>query len=165
MRARLLEYEWPGNVRELRNVIERMVVRAHGGIVGVSELPADVRLTPLAGSSTATDGNGSAGVTETPSDVLADAVARELFVRISVNRESFWHVVHDAYMSRDLTRDTLRRVVRLGLDQCGGSYVLLIDLFHMRKDEQKRLVGLPAQARLPGLDAGGAAPRNDPRHQ
>ncbi len=141
VQARLIEYEWPGNVRELRNVIERMVVRSHGGIVGVSELPTDVRLTPQVGSSTATTSSGSAGVTETPVDVLADAVARELFVRISVNRESFWHVVHDAFMTRDLTRDTLRRVIRLGLDQSGGSYALLVELFHMRKDEQKRLVG------------------------
>ena len=32
-RARLLQHDWPGNVRELRNVIERLVVRAHGGTV------------------------------------------------------------------------------------------------------------------------------------
>ncbi|MBL8140530.1 MAG: sigma-54-dependent Fis family transcriptional regulator [Acidobacteria bacterium] len=141
-RQRLLTHQWPGNVRELRNVIERMVVRAHGAIVHIGELPADVRLTPHAGAAS-TNGNGHAKTTahESPVSALADAVARELFTRITANRESFWHVVHDAFVARDLTRDTMRRVVRLGLEQCGGNYGLLVEMFHLRKDEQKRLVG------------------------
>lgn len=35
----LSEYSWPGNVRELRNVIERAVVLARGGEIGVEHLP------------------------------------------------------------------------------------------------------------------------------
>jgi DNA-binding NtrC family response regulator len=37
--GRLESYRWPGNVRELRNTIERAVVLAGGGIVGVEHLP------------------------------------------------------------------------------------------------------------------------------
>ena len=37
--ARLLTYTWPGNVRELRNVIERAVVLAGAGELGVEHLP------------------------------------------------------------------------------------------------------------------------------
>ena len=36
---RLLEYEWPGNVRELRNTIERAVILAGSGQLGVEHLP------------------------------------------------------------------------------------------------------------------------------
>lgn len=36
---RLLEYRWPGNVRELRNTIERAVVLAGDGELGVKHLP------------------------------------------------------------------------------------------------------------------------------
>jgi DNA-binding NtrC family response regulator len=36
---RLLEYRWPGNVRELRNTIERAVVLAGEGDLGVKHLP------------------------------------------------------------------------------------------------------------------------------
>jgi two-component system, NtrC family, response regulator AtoC len=37
--ALLSAYEWPGNVRELRNVIERAVVLAGGGAIGLEHLP------------------------------------------------------------------------------------------------------------------------------
>jgi DNA-binding NtrC family response regulator len=38
MRA-LSEYRWPGNVRELRNVIERAVLLANGGVIHARDLP------------------------------------------------------------------------------------------------------------------------------
>ena len=37
--SKLSTYSWPGNVRELRNVIERSVVVARRGILGVDSLP------------------------------------------------------------------------------------------------------------------------------
>ena len=37
--ARLLAYDWPGNVRELRNTIERAVILAGGGVLGIEHLP------------------------------------------------------------------------------------------------------------------------------
>jgi hypothetical protein len=43
-------------------------------------------------------------------------------------------------MARDLSRDVLRRLVRLGLDQTGGQYSGLCSLFHLRRDEVKRLM-------------------------
>ncbi|MBI5068088.1 MAG: sigma-54-dependent Fis family transcriptional regulator [Deltaproteobacteria bacterium] len=39
----LTGYPWPGNVRELENAVERAVAVAHGGRVGVKDLPDDVR--------------------------------------------------------------------------------------------------------------------------
>ncbi len=37
--TRLEEYKWPGNVRELRNMIERAVILAGSGMLGVEHLP------------------------------------------------------------------------------------------------------------------------------
>ncbi|MBI3682254.1 MAG: sigma-54-dependent Fis family transcriptional regulator [Acidobacteria bacterium] len=34
----LCSYDWPGNVRELENVVERGIVLAHGGIIGVEQI-------------------------------------------------------------------------------------------------------------------------------
>jgi len=42
MRA-LSEYQWPGNVRELENTIERVVILSHGDVIGIEDLPAEVR--------------------------------------------------------------------------------------------------------------------------
>jgi transcriptional regulator with PAS, ATPase and Fis domain len=37
--TRMEEYKWPGNVRELRNTIERAVILAGSGMLGVEHLP------------------------------------------------------------------------------------------------------------------------------
>ena len=36
-------YTWPGNVRELRNLVESMVVLAHGRMIRPEDIPAEVR--------------------------------------------------------------------------------------------------------------------------
>jgi len=39
----LVEYSWPGNVRELRNLIESMVVLAHGAEIEAGDIPPAIR--------------------------------------------------------------------------------------------------------------------------
>ncbi|MEP6778661.1 MAG: sigma-54 dependent transcriptional regulator, partial [Gemmatimonadaceae bacterium] len=39
----LIEYAWPGNVRELRNLIESMVVLAHGREIEAADIPFNIR--------------------------------------------------------------------------------------------------------------------------
>jgi DNA-binding NtrC family response regulator len=41
--ATLQRYRWPGNARELQNVIERAVLLGKGQIIGVEDLPANLR--------------------------------------------------------------------------------------------------------------------------
>ena len=45
--AQLQSYDWPGNVRELRNVIERAVILAHGGVLEF-DLPIATQAAPAA---------------------------------------------------------------------------------------------------------------------
>ena len=35
----MMSYDWPGNIRELRNTIERCVITAEGGSIGLKQLP------------------------------------------------------------------------------------------------------------------------------
>jgi DNA-binding NtrC family response regulator len=42
-RAALLAFDWPGNVRQLRNTIESAVVLVRGPVVGLDDLPPNVR--------------------------------------------------------------------------------------------------------------------------
>ena len=44
--ARFCGYAWPGNVRELENVIERALVLGRDTLIGVSDLPPDLRGAP-----------------------------------------------------------------------------------------------------------------------
>jgi len=39
----LTAYEWPGNVRQLQNVIERCVVLSSGEVIGVEDLPLEIK--------------------------------------------------------------------------------------------------------------------------
>jgi len=42
----LVDYEWPGNVRELENTIERLVVMSARKVIGLSDLPLNIRNRP-----------------------------------------------------------------------------------------------------------------------
>jgi transcriptional regulator with PAS, ATPase and Fis domain len=126
----ICRYGWPGNIRQLKNVIERLVVRAHESAVTVADLPPEIRQLAVAPVDPAL----------APAEALAERLARDLFGRMMETRESFWKVVHDPFMARDLTRDTLRRVVRLGLEQAHGRYADLVPLFNITKDDTKRLL-------------------------
>jgi two-component system NtrC family response regulator len=40
----LMEYSYPGNVRELKNMIERMVILSNDRIIGVEDLPLEIKM-------------------------------------------------------------------------------------------------------------------------
>lgn len=59
----LKAYGWPGNIRQLENVVERMVLMADGPVLGVADLPDELR-----GSLTSMlDGGEGDGSAESPS--------------------------------------------------------------------------------------------------
>ena len=59
-------YDWPGNVRELENAVERAVVLSRGNIVGVEDLPPEVRT----GTGAAADGKTMLFAVGTPLDEI-----------------------------------------------------------------------------------------------
>lgn len=125
----LLSYAWPGNIRQLKNVVERLVVRARRGMVTVADLPPEVRRLAVAPANPAL----------APAEALAEQVARDVFGRMIEGRESFWRAVYDPFVTRDLTRDTLRRIVRLGMEQVDGDSAGLPPLFNVAPDSRKLL--------------------------
>ena len=123
--AMIESYKWPGNVRELKNVAERLVVRNSEGAIEVTDLPMNMRVEPQAL-------RASAPGIRTTADVLYD--------RLVQGRESFWSTVYAPFMSRDMTRDDLRALVRKGLEQTAGNYRLLTVLFNMPEGDYKRFL-------------------------
>ena len=77
-----------------------------------------------------------APVTKTARPVPDDAVRPD-----GDGRQSFWSVVYAPFISRDLTRDDLRAIVRKGLEQTSGNYSVLVELFNMPQDDYKRFLG------------------------
>ncbi len=124
---RLMSYDWPGNVRELRNVVERVVLRLDGNKVGFDDLPE-----ALGQAATRPHPPGA------PSEIRP--LERELLARMIDEGECFWSVVHQPFMERDLTRENVREVVRLGLEQCHGCYTSLTEKFNMQAADYKRFM-------------------------
>ena len=122
----LTEYSWPGNVRELENVIERCVVTGRSEVIGIDDLPLEVR-TPT-------------NVGLRPKRERRKTVADELFKRLLEERESFWNVVYPLYMQREITRGNVRDVVRKGLEEARGNYKIVARLFNMEQRDYKRFL-------------------------
>ena len=127
----LMAHRWPGNIRELRNVVERVVLKVNGRPVRPADLPPDVfGPTRTAVSASETSAPASTG----PSQV------EELAGRMLKDGESFWSVVYPIFMSRDLTRADLRKIIKIGLESTNGNYRLLTQLFNMGDDDYKKFL-------------------------
>ena len=122
--AQLAGADWPGNVRQLRNVAERLVVRSNGGVITAADLPREIlSMSPAVEVSTAV---------RPRADVLFERMVR--------NGETFWAVVYEPFMSRDITREDLRALVRHGLELTRGSYKSVAQLFNVPPTDYKRLL-------------------------
>jgi transcriptional regulator with PAS, ATPase and Fis domain len=122
----LTSYSWPGNVRELQNVIERLIVRGRGGVIGVEDLPAEIR--------------EQRGIRFQPKRERRRTIADDLYKRLTEDRESFWTAVHPLYMQREITRSNLRDLVRKGLEESRGNYKIVARIFNMGSSDYKRFL-------------------------
>jgi transcriptional regulator with GAF, ATPase, and Fis domain len=138
----LMAYRWPGNIRELKNVVERIVLKTCGRPVHAGDLPPEILRSPVA----AGPGAASSAATAAPSGDGAEQIgattarADELAAVMIKQGESFWSVVYPIFMSRDLTRTDLRRIVQIGLETTNGNYRLLVELFNMSAQDYKRFL-------------------------
>ena len=123
----LEEYGWPGNVRELKNVAERLVLRRQTR-VDVDALPLEIRR-----------GHRELTVNVT-ARVEAPSLRDTLFDRLVNKGESFWAAVYEPFMARDLTRNDVRELIRLGLMHTLGNYKLLVTSFNMPPEDYKRFL-------------------------
>lgn len=122
--AQLVAYNWPGNVRELKNFVERLVLRARSGVISPTDLPMEIIPPP------------QVAVREP----VRGAAIERMYDRMVNGRESFWTVVYEPFMSRDMTRDDLRALVSRGLEQTRGSYRILVQMFNMPDGDYKRFL-------------------------
>jgi DNA-binding NtrC family response regulator len=127
----LTDYDWPGNVRELRNVAERLVLRSGRGLVDVESLPQEIQRT--------TSRQRAATSAGEPREIVAPH-HQLLFDRITGDGGSFWALAYEPFMARDLTRQEIRELVRLGLEHTRGNYKLLVTTFNMPSEDYKKFL-------------------------
>jgi transcriptional regulator with PAS, ATPase and Fis domain len=124
-RSLLMAYHWPGNVRQLKNVAERVVLRDIGRPLAVADLPQEIAEDVLKAAA--------------PAAASHEPGRPDRFERL-LRGESFWTAVHEPFMSRDLTREELRHLVRRGLARTHGSYRQLTTLFNLPPSDYKSLL-------------------------
>jgi two-component system response regulator AtoC len=122
----LARYNWPGNVRQLVNVVERLAITCRQQVATIDDLPADVRVQD--------------GVGFRPKRERRRTVADDLFKRLTQERESFWSCVYTLYMDREITRGTLREVIRMGLEEARGNYRIVARIFNLEARDYKRFL-------------------------
>ncbi|MES2179388.1 MAG: sigma-54 dependent transcriptional regulator [Gemmatimonadota bacterium] len=101
----LTRYPWPGNVRELRNVIERVVLLAHGPQIRAADLPLQHA--------------GHAGTpTSSPAITLAELERRHIE---SVLHNTSWHQGRAASTLGISSKTLYRKIREYGFQRPGGS--------------------------------------------
>jgi transcriptional regulator with PAS, ATPase and Fis domain len=121
-------YDWPGNVRELKNIAERLVITRSGRCIGASDLLFASRQPPASAA--------VADIVQRPAENRVEA----LVSRMLRSGESFWSVIYEPFMARDLTRDDVRAVIRRGLEESRGSYKVLMRSFNLEERDYKRVL-------------------------
>ena len=122
----LSAYSWPGNVRQVENVVERLVASGRREVIGVEDLPAEVKAPPAYGTK--------------PTLERRRSVADDLFKKLIEERASFWQAVYPLYMNREITRGQVRELVHKGLAEARGNYKIVLRLFNMEIGDYKRFL-------------------------
>ena len=148
----LTAYRWPGNVRELRNAAEHAVFHTDDHIIPVEALPRSVIVAP------------DAIVLQRD---RRSGIAEELYEALVSAGYSFWDHVQPLFLARDITRQDLRELVRLGLANARGSYRGLLTLFGIESNDSQRFLNFLSahdcivDSRLAGDDSRRPATTND----
>ncbi len=120
---RLETYRWPGNIRELRNLIESLVARFSGQAVDYQQLPWHIQQAPPEEA----ERPDAKPAGETLWNAIRDGA-------------TFWAAVYGPFMSRDITRDDVRFIVRKGLEHTRGNYTLLVQVLNLQTNDYKRFL-------------------------
>lgn len=122
--GKLSRYAYPGNVRELQNLIERAYFMSREDTIGpeVVFLPTDA----LAG----------------PASIEAAAFQAPPFEGASAGSPAgnFWDSIARPYANRTITRRQVETVIRRALEQTGGNYRKVVELFNMPRSDYKRFM-------------------------
>jgi transcriptional regulator with GAF, ATPase, and Fis domain len=116
----LSRYQWPGNVREVRGLVDTAYHLSESNVIGLQDfgdaLEEVGRVRPRQPTSTAIH-------------------AAALYAKLLERRGTFWSLVHEPYLDRDLKRTEVRALIKQGLAETRGSYKKLLELLGVAADD------------------------------
>ena len=123
----LERYPWPGNVRELRSIAMIGFSMAESKYIEPDHFVNELRQANLP---------------------KLDAGKNELFENMVQQRRSFWDVVHQRFLDRDLNRTQVRETISQGLLAARGSYRRMSVLFNIKPDHYQKFMDFLRHHRL-----------------
>ncbi len=126
-------YGWPGNVRELKALVDSGFHLSEGQLIEpchfLESLEEAARLGQLA-------------------KFPALDVEPQCYEQMVRGEGSFWHLVYEPFLDRELSRSQVRSVIERGLAASGGSYKRLLPLFGMAIADYPRFMDFLRHHRL-----------------
>ena len=142
---RLSTYPWPGNVREVRAVVETShSLCPGGGVIEPGTFEEQLECTePRTGADT------ERAVTAGPVSAAASpAAATSLVGRMAGGGGTFWDLVYEPFMDRELNRGEVRAVVEEGLRRSNWSYKRSLRVFGVDQDDYLKFMDFLRHHRL-----------------
>jgi transcriptional regulator with GAF, ATPase, and Fis domain len=123
----LERYPWPGNVRELKSIVAIGFSMAESKYIEPDHFLSDLSQANLPGP---------------------DTGKSELFENMIEGGGTFWDVVHQPFLDRDLNRVQVREIISQGLLAARGSYRRMSVLFNIKPDQYQKFMDFLRHHRL-----------------
>lgn len=129
----LRRYDWPGNVREVKALADTGFCMSDGAVIEPRHFVEALE--------------SAARVRQLDKMPLTDLVTRKYDALVS-QEGSFWTLVYQPYMDRELARADVRAIVARGLTRTRGSYKRALKLFGLADEEYLRFMDFLRHHRL-----------------
>lgn len=124
----LRSYPWPGNVRELKGIADLAFFTCNGDEIEPGHFSRELAGLQACGNGTRVDARPV--VPALPTAPSPDDMAARCLAAIR-DGGTFWSVVYEPFIERDLNRSQVRAVIAAGLAATGGSYKHLLSLLRV----------------------------------
>ena len=142
----LSHHSWPGNVREIRGVVDAGYFLSDGESINPEHVHGELDVSGHHEPGAPHIAIGPSASGGAPSNQYAALIAR--WERMRAGGETFWEVVHEPFMERELNRDECRYIVAHGLREAMGSYKRLLGPFHISPGDYLRFMDFLRHHRL-----------------
>jgi transcriptional regulator with GAF, ATPase, and Fis domain len=146
---RLSVYPWPGNVREVRAVVETShSLCAGGGVIEPATFEEQLECTDPRPDAVVVGQPGGRAAFASAGAVAVPGAATSLVGRMTGGTETFWNLVYEPFMDRELNRGEVRAVVEEGLRRSNWSYKRALQVFGVDQDDYLKFMDFLRHHRL-----------------
>ncbi len=119
----MLQHDWPGNVRELITVLTRVGIHAENPVTGV-------KLREILNSGSFLIKNS-----------LKDKRTKDLLIKLN-RGENFWQAVWQPFINRDISRSTIKEVLKTCFQGSNNSFTRMLALLNLQDTDYHSLMSL-----------------------